>query len=224
MRGGERKCVPVTLIGKIARCPQERHFQLRGSGSLERIELDKRHGNARDHGPFPGCGGMRGTSLVPTRSQTRVSRASARVGTSMIPSPLTSIFPAIVGGAEATSSPLPFDPTKTWSSATRSAFSPSSPESARNLKARSDFPAPDGPRRRAARLPSATHVPCTSSRAPATVYAAGRRITKRAPPLFLSPPSPLPRPSPAAGRFSAHSRPPCATTICREMLSPSPEF
>ena len=107
--------------------------------------------------------------------------------------------------------------------------SPSRGQSARKRSARSDLPAPEPPRRRAARWPSATHVPCTSSRfslthASGCPYAAGSRITKRAPPLFLSPASPLPRPSPAGGRFSAHSRPPCATTICREMLSPSPEF
>ena len=34
-------------------------------------------------------------------------------GNSTIPSPLTSIFPAMLGGAEATSSPLPFGATKT---------------------------------------------------------------------------------------------------------------
>ena len=50
-------------------------------------------------------------------------------------------------------------------------------------------------------------------------HVAGRRTTKRAPAIGVSP-SPLVGP----GRFSAQMRPRCASMICFEIDSPSPEF
>src|SRR5262249_54835627 len=49
-------------------------------------------------------------------------------------------------------------------------------------------------------------------------HIAGNRITKRAPKILVS------RSLASPTRFSARMRPPCASTICREMESPSPEF
>src|SRR5262249_11809322 len=56
--------------------------------------------------------------------------------------------------------------------------------------------------------------------------AAGNRITKRAPLILRSAAPTLLtlRPSPFCARFSAHRRPPWATTICREILRARPEF
>src|SRR5262249_44376050 len=53
----------------------------------------------------------------------------------------------------------------------------------------------------------------------APAHIAGRRTMKRAPRTVGSPSA-----SPISTRFSAHRRPPCASTICSEIDSPSPEF
>src|ERR1700731_2430223 len=88
--------------------------------------------------------GKRSPSADGTRSTNNASVASAAASRRIIPTPRTSIRPAIAAGA-VTKTRSPARRSSTWSSATRRA-----PASI-SRRARSDFPAPDGPRSRTAR-------------------------------------------------------------------------
>ena len=88
------------------------------------------------------------------RSTTRRRGADATLGKETMPSPRTSICPAIVAGALIVIS-SPSRRSSVWSSATRRA-----PWSIKR-SAKSDLPAPDGPRSRIPSLPSAIAVPWT---------------------------------------------------------------
>lgn len=119
-----------------------------------------------DHGS--GCRSM-GPSR--TRSATRTMSTSSLTATSRMPTPRTSSLPRNVGGAVAMRRGGVCDlalVSITWSSATsftgfwRSTDCPS----AMHLRARSDFPAPDGPRISTPRLPTAIAVAWTRSAPP----------------------------------------------------------
>jgi len=154
------------------------------------------------------------------RSTTRPITARGSFSIRRIPRPRTSISPRVVPGTEAMRRPCTAA-SATRSSATRRAKG-SLPLRAASTSASAsrDLPDPAGPRINTARAPTSTQLACTVSPTDSGMdHVAGRRTTKRAPAIFGSPPG-------AGGvtRFSAQMRPPWASTICREIESPSPEF
>ena len=137
------------------------------------------------------------------------SGAPATASTRRMPMPRTSIRPAIAAGAVPRAR-SPARRSSAWSSATRRA-----PASI-SRRARSDFPAPDGPRSKTARPSIAMAVAWTRTGSRRDRYrhtAAGSRTEK---------PAPMVAPF-ASLRFSAQIMPRCASTICFEIESPSPE-
>src|SRR5690242_15181363 len=91
-------------------------------------------------------------SAAGTRSTTRPSATLGACGSSRMPTPRTSIRPAMLGGALARTA-APSRRSSVWSSATRRA-----PRSMRR-SARSDLPLPGGPRSKTPTPPISTQVP-----------------------------------------------------------------
>ena len=158
--------------------------------------------------------GNRGRVMSGTSRTTRSMTALASAGSGRGPMPRTSASPAIAGGQDATSRP-PRAAMKSWSSPTSRA-NRSSAGTGRSARApASSCRRPRGPRsgRRGRRAPARWrgYWPAASVRQPS----AGSVTTKRAP-----------RTSPGLvpGMFSAVSVPPCASTICRLIDRPRPEF
>ena len=183
------------------RAPDE--AQLCRGGGFERGQRDQRNGDAQ-HRLEPRFGHALDLTRRDEIDDQRQRRLGAAPRRRTMPTPRTSIRPAIAAGARTTIR-SPARRSTVWSSATRRA-----PPSIRR-SARSDLPAPDGPRSRTASPSIATAVAWTSS--VAAHDCAGRRMQKRAP---MTAPS-------ASLRFSAQIMPRCASTICFEIDRPRPE-
>lgn len=129
------------------------------------------------------------------------------------PRPWTSTNPSIGRGADARRRPLRAS-ISVRSSATRAAYRPADLHRSMSASASVDFPAPESPAIRMPRSPSSTVVACSCSGA--TDQASAGSVTMNR--------APLTSPGLAPAMFSAVSLPPCASTICRLIDRPKPEF
>ena len=100
------------------------------------------------------------------------------------------------------------------SSETRTANRPASLHRRMSASANDDFPVPESPAIKTPRSANSTVVACNCSGA-TDQASAGNVAMNRAP---------LISPGLAPEMFSAVSLPPCASTICRLIESPNPEF
>src|ERR1700736_5076980 len=155
--GHHRRIIASTESAESARKAKRNFAAVEASNGDSAID-----GTASPSTPSQRVSGKRSTSADGTRSTNNASVASATASSGIIPAPRTSIRPAIAAGA-VTETRSPARRSSTWSSAARRA-----PASI-SRRARSDFPAPDGPRSRTARPSIATAVAWTRMGAAGTV-------------------------------------------------------